>query len=244
MLRFGLQGRIEREQGVAIKLVEFLRERMDGSDGMVRRKSLTERLGLKGFACCGATWGLGPNNIGVGDDGDDEDVEGGAQELEIEVTGVSQTPPENGSPPACFDCIPASSGMNLAAALAAERHFRAAQELDAMVGLSPSPIRPASAGVVEDVTAGRTTAPGTPFRVSLMRLLEETDSCDYGEWEKGEKGVGSSDSLCCVCMGRKKGAAFIPCGHTFCRVCSRDLWLNRGFCPLCNRSILDILDIF
>nr|KYP58278.1 hypothetical protein KK1_004577 [Cajanus cajan] len=74
--------------------------------------------------------------------------------------------------------------------------------------------------------------------VSLMRLLEETENAEKGGGEVG------NDSVCCVCMGKKKGAAFIPCGHTFCRVCSRELWLKRGTCPLCNRSILDILHIF
>lgn len=105
------------------------------------------------------------------------------------------------------------SGMNLAAALAAERQMRVSEE------------------------------GATPWRVSLMKLLEETE----GENESSNAGavvVEGSDSVCCVCMGRKKGAAFIPCGHTFCRVCSRELWLNRGNCPLCNRSILEILDIF
>ncbi|KAE8728849.1 hypothetical protein F3Y22_tig00004072pilonHSYRG00327 [Hibiscus syriacus] len=63
------------------------------------------------------------------------------------------------------------------------------------------------------------------------------------EKEKGTSVEPGSDSMCCVCMERKKGAALIPCGHTFCRVCSRLLWVNRGSCPLCNRSILDILDI-
>ncbi|KAL3521908.1 hypothetical protein ACH5RR_014742 [Cinchona calisaya] len=249
MLGFGLQGRLERERGATITLVEFLREKMNGSDRMVRRKSLSERLGLKGFGCCGAKWGLGANNntnnMRVRDDEDEE--EGGPHEPEIEVIDVSQTSPENGSTPSeCSGEIPSSSsgGMNLAAALAAERHFRAAQELDGVaVGLnliSPSPItRPnTNDGLVNDHVTG------TPLRVSLMRLLEETDDCDHGDMEKdGEKGVGS-DSMCCVCMGRKKGAAFIPCGHTFCRMCSRELWLNRGFCPLCNRSILEILDIF
>ncbi|KAL8467167.1 hypothetical protein ACS0TY_036035 [Phlomoides rotata] len=75
-----------------------------------------------------------------------------------------------------------------------------------------------------------------------MRLLEETDGYD-GEVKKGEDGEGC-DSVCCVCMGRKRGAAFIACGHTFCRVCSRELWLNRGSCPLCNRPIFEILDIY
>ncbi|GFY91704.1 RING/U-box superfamily protein [Actinidia rufa] len=118
----------------------------------------------------------------------------------------------------------------------------AAQDFDGSVGWGLSPVgantRPSS------VTGG--TAPGTPMRVSLRRLLEETDGGD-GERETGEKdekGRVGSDSVCCVCMWRSKGAALIPCGHTFCRVCSRELWLNRGSCPLCNRSIIEILDIF
>ncbi|KAF0898180.1 hypothetical protein E2562_001824 [Oryza meyeriana var. granulata] len=49
---------------------------------------------------------------------------------------------------------------------------------------------------------------------------------------------------CCVCMARAKGAAFIPCGHTFCRTCARELLAGRGRCPLCNAAILDVLDIF
>ncbi|KAJ8648854.1 hypothetical protein MRB53_001877 [Persea americana] len=90
----------------------------------------------------------------------------------------------------------------------------------------------------------------SPARVSLMALLEETDTCPgviCGEGEEEEelgKERGRGDCVCCVCMVRKKGAAFIPCGHTFCRVCSRELWISRGNCPLCNASILEILDIF
>lgn len=106
-----------------------------------------------------------------------------------------------------------SLSMNLATALAAERQLR--RETEELSGNGGRP----------------------PWRVSLMRLLEETESRE-GEEEKG------NDTVCCVCMGRNKGAAFIPCGHTFCRVCSRELWLNRGSCPLCNRSIIEILDIF
>ncbi|XP_074585286.1 uncharacterized protein LOC141841060 [Curcuma longa] len=89
-----------------------------------------------------------------------------------------------------------------------------------------------------------------PARVSLMALLEQTD----GQWNgsererlaegEGESGGGAMSYMCCVCMVRHKGAAFIPCGHTFCRICSRELWISRGSCPLCNREILEILDIF
>ncbi|PKA49631.1 E3 ubiquitin-protein ligase RFWD2 [Apostasia shenzhenica] len=107
-----------------------------------------------------------------------------------------------------------------------------------------------------------------PARVSLMALLALTeggqdeyaaaasDSAGRGmmateseEEEEEEEIAGSVAAaddrvMCCVCMARKKGAAFIPCGHTFCRVCSRELWTGRGTCPLCNGFILDILDIF
>lgn len=124
-----------------------------------------------------------------------------------------------------------ASGMNLAMALAAERNLR---------GSDMDPTK--NAGQVK----------------TLMRLIEETDGVDWRQNKKREKdkdkdknknkdpGVGGNENewVCCVCMDRNKGAAFIPCGHTFCRVCSRELWVNRGSCPICNRSILEILDIF
>lgn len=97
-------------------------------------------------------------------------------------------------------------------------------------------------------------------RMSLMALLAETDremGIDGGgylmdddeeeeeeEVESGGGGGGGEYNNCCVCMVRHKGAAFIPCGHTFCRLCSRELWVQRGNCPLCNNFILEILDIF
>lgn len=94
----------------------------------------------------------------------------------------------------------------------------------------------------------------SPARVSLMALMEQTDTCTAaidGEGEveevieeKEEKGKGGVEYVCCVCMVRQKGAAFIPCGHTFCRVCSRELWISRGSCPLCNASVQEVLDIF
>ncbi|XP_037463645.1 predicted GPI-anchored protein 58 [Triticum dicoccoides] len=105
-------------------------------------------------------------------------------------------------------------------------------------------------------------------RVSLMALLEQTER----QWSAGatvqqeqeqdpasepssqealvpeddaelpEPGRGAG--CCCVCMARAKGVAFIPCGHTFCRACARELLAGRGRCPLCNAAILDVLDIF
>uniref|UniRef100_A0A5B7ACE4 RING-type domain-containing protein n=1 Tax=Davidia involucrata TaxID=16924 RepID=A0A5B7ACE4_DAVIN len=96
-----------------------------------------------------------------------------------------------------------------------------------------------------------------PVRMSLMALLAETDRQmgldgstymmdeeDEEEEEEERESGGGDYNNCCVCMVRHKGAAFIPCGHTFCRLCSRELWVQRGNCPLCNGFILEILDIF
>ncbi|XP_047056339.1 uncharacterized protein LOC124662563 [Lolium rigidum] len=99
--------------------------------------------------------------------------------------------------------------------------------------------------------------------MSLMALLEQSDS-QWDDQDDEEDGASKSGAVhvdgdgdgdgreeeeqmvraCCVCMVRHKGAAFIPCGHTFCRPCSRDLWRTRADCPLCNAFIHDILHIF
>ncbi|KAJ0454024.1 putative transcription factor C2H2 family [Helianthus annuus] len=84
-------------------------------------------------------------------------------------------------------------------------------------------------------------------KMSLMSLLEVEGSAYFDEEEVaagGGGGGGGEYNNCCVCMVRHKGAAFIPCGHTFCRLCSRELFVKRANCPLCNNFILEILDIF
>lgn len=108
-----------------------------------------------------------------------------------------------------------------------------------------------------------------PVRMSLMSLLAERDrelgidsayvledlEIDQGQVEKEnveidqgqveKENVENGDNFdCCVCMERHKGSAFIPCGHTFCRLCSRELFVQRGNCPICNGFIEEILDIF
>ncbi|KAK7286819.1 hypothetical protein RJT34_22085 [Clitoria ternatea] len=134
-----------------------------------------------------------------------------------------------------------------------------------------SPVdNPVAGGDSSDEENENTAAAVAAAGVSLMHLLEETeqeidsyrvsevyedeDEDDDGgdveeccrvieeEEEKEEKSVVEYN--CCVCMVRHKGAAFIPCGHTFCRMCSREIWVSRGNCPLCNNLILEILDIF
>uniref|UniRef100_A0A7N0VCQ5 RING-type domain-containing protein n=1 Tax=Kalanchoe fedtschenkoi TaxID=63787 RepID=A0A7N0VCQ5_KALFE len=71
-----------------------------------------------------------------------------------------------------------------------------------------------------------------------QRAEEVTGTPPLGEAEGGGGGC------CCVCMERKKDAAFIPCGHSFCRTCAREIRVGRGSCPLCNGRILEILNIF
>nr|XP_043636690.1 uncharacterized protein LOC122607729 [Erigeron canadensis] len=103
------------------------------------------------------------------------------------------------------------------------------------------------------------TSGGGEPRMSLMSLLE-VDGSSYVEAEEDDVEDGGDDvaevennsggggyskyNNCCVCMVRHKGAAFIPCGHTFCRLCSRELFVKRASCPLCNHFIVEILDIF
>ena len=211
-------------------ILRLLTDQMDGVDrGQRRRRSLKERLRFTGMGCCGATWVFRPAALTLRhaqQQEHEEGAEGGGgggtplpqqQQQQQPETNPDQDP--NPSGPECERPSTGGSGMNLAAALAAERQLRGSQEAEAVEG-----------GGSE-----------TPWRVSLMRLLEETEGGGGGGGDM--EGVGN-DWVCCVCMGRKKGAAFIPCGHTFCRVCSREVWLNRGSCPLCNRSILEILDIF
>ncbi|KAG9149334.1 hypothetical protein Leryth_003306 [Lithospermum erythrorhizon] len=88
---------------------------------------------------------------------------------------------------------------------------------------------------------------GEPARMSLMALLGGADSAyiinemeeDDEVEEEGEEEVGKllEYNACCVCMVRHKGAAFIPCGHTFCRgfILTRSYHRTKKF----NRLLFD-----
>jgi hypothetical protein len=122
-------------------------------------------------------------------------------------------------------------------------------------------------GIEEEEDEEEPKAPAAASAVSLMALLEQTDSQWDEDDDEEEDGAGGRASktgavasdedegqeeenseervrACCVCTVRHRGAAFIPCGHTFCRLCSRELLLARASCPLCNAFIHDILHIF
>ena len=86
-----------------------------------------------------------------------------------------------------------------------------------------------------------------PLR-ALMRLAAETDGQNRKRRKMDGGDGGPVDVVCCVRMERNKGAAFIPCGYTYFRVCSRELWLNRGSCPLLTgrspKSLISFRDQF
>ncbi|EEF41233.1 uncharacterized protein LOC8264942 isoform X2 [Ricinus communis] len=157
------------------------------------------------------------------------------------------------------------SGRRLGAALAEERALSAREAVAAQEAAEAEAAAQAAAEAAEEDEGN---SPGAeeaqPVRMSLMDLLEETDrqmgfvgsrytigdddeECEEEQEDEDDNGVDGGDGIehtCCVCMVRHKGAAFIPCGHTFCRLCSRELWVQRGNCPLCNGFIVEILDIF
>nr|GEW98248.1 hypothetical protein [Tanacetum cinerariifolium] len=76
---------------------------------------------------------------------------------------------------------------------------------------------------------------------SIFRLYEDIDHDRDVNVADEDRGIGN---VCSLCTERNKGVALIPCGHTYCRVCSRAMWLKKGSCPLCNRFITEILEIF
>ncbi|XP_042489917.1 uncharacterized protein LOC122069921 [Macadamia integrifolia] len=167
-----------------------------------------------------------------------------------------------------YDAVAAANRpvmMRLAAASATERELQRQREISMSVSMSMSNPAPVVEEVREEQPVVETEQSAVeeaeaPVRMSLMALLEETDRQsgilgstlmgDMADEEEEEVYVDVDDEgrggeyVCCVCMVRHKGSAFIPCGHTFCRLCSRELWVSRGNCPLCNGFILEILDIF
>ncbi|CAH8355181.1 unnamed protein product [Eruca vesicaria subsp. sativa] len=115
----------------------------------------------------------------------------------------------------------------------------------------------------EDDSEEKSSAPKQTM--SLMDLLEETDrqmgltgaryamdmeegDDEYEEDEEEEEedggGGGEGEVSCCVCKVNIKGATFTPCGHMFCKLCSKELTAQKGHCPVCIGFVLEFLEIF
>ncbi|MFQ6657674.1 hypothetical protein Gotur_027251 [Gossypium turneri] len=78
--------------------------------------------------------------------------------------------------------------------------------------------------------------------------MGEDDEDEYDEDEEDEeeeivqaKGI---ELTCCICKVNLTSSAFMPCGHTYCRLCSKELSVQRGNCPHCNGFVLEVLEIF
>ncbi|KAI3526498.1 hypothetical protein L1887_05754 [Cichorium endivia] len=63
------------------------------------------------------------------------------------------------------------------------------------------------------------------------------------EPEPEEEDIGDYN-LCCQCKAKHKNTAFGPCGHTFCKHCTKELHISIGNCPTCSNYMLEILDIY
>ncbi|KAI4341594.1 hypothetical protein MLD38_026300 [Melastoma candidum] len=96
-----------------------------------------------------------------------------------------------------------------------------------------------------------------PERFSLMDLLEQTDEQmgwsgssymmrdeDEDEDEEEEEEEVEEERSCTVCQVKHKGARSGPCGHSFCRLCSKELRVGNGNCPACNDFNLEIVQVF
>ncbi|KAK4749074.1 hypothetical protein SAY87_026523 [Trapa incisa] len=93
-------------------------------------------------------------------------------------------------------------------------------------------------------------------RMSLMDLLgdydededEDEDEEDYEEEEEEESSEVAQDDdyecSCCVCMVKHKGQPLVPCGHCYCKLCTKEMYVSRGNCPMCNDFIQEILTVF
>lgn len=66
-------------------------------------------------------------------------------------------------------------------------------------------------------------------RIGSRYILSDDEDFDGGHDD--EDGESAMEHTCCICMVRHKGATFTPCGHTFCRMCSRELMDAKGNCP-------------
>lgn len=75
---------------------------------------------------------------------------------------------------------------------------------------------------------------------SVVRLFEVEER----DVEAAEDGGGVMGGLCSLCKDRYKGAALVPCGHTYCRVCCGEMCSKKEVCPLCKCLIMEILEIF
>jgi hypothetical protein len=85
---------------------------------------------------------------------------------------------------------------------------------------------------------------GSRYAMDEDEEYEEDEEDENNEEEGDSHGGGEGELSCCVCMVKIKGASFTPCGHTFCKLCSKELMAQKGHCPVCSSFVLEFLEIF
>ncbi|KAJ0234117.1 hypothetical protein HA466_0276580 [Hirschfeldia incana] len=112
----------------------------------------------------------------------------------------------------------------------------------------------------DDSEEGEEKSSAPKQTMSLMDLLEETDrqmgltgsryamdeeeEDEYEDEEEEDGHVGEGELRCCICHVYIKGATVTPCGHTFCKLCSKELMAQKSHCPVCVTFVLEFLEIF
>ncbi|KAK7389375.1 hypothetical protein VNO78_24353 [Psophocarpus tetragonolobus] len=193
-------------------------------------RAFKERLRLKRGAAIGSAWSsfnsTAHHNNHNKNDADDDDYDGNNNLPEIRHDSSASA--------AASDDVVSSSAVEIAAA---GDSSEGENNHEAVVGVSLMDLLE-EAEQEMDLYRAVVSDNGDDVAEENGKREEENEN------ENEEKQEGAIEYNCCVCMVRHKGAAFIPCGHTFCRMCSREIWVSRGNCPLCNNLILEILDIF
>ncbi|MBA0778399.1 hypothetical protein Gotri_006266, partial [Gossypium trilobum] len=134
-----------------------------------RRRSFKERLGFKVMGCCGGSkWGFGSTTMSLRDE-DEAEIE----EEEERVAAAD---------PGCVNPAPVPTGMNLAAALAAERHYWASGSPTSNVGGGRTPGTPLR-GVVPSATvpSSRFLTFSESYHPLLLHHLLHDDT-GHGQW--------------------------------------------------------------
>ncbi|XP_038996502.1 E3 ubiquitin-protein ligase CSU1-like [Hibiscus syriacus] len=164
--------------------------------------------------------------------------------------------PSNGPPSRSFKSYDDEEGIDSfrGAPLGKERSLSARE---AVASQEATEAAAAAAAEKEEAENNGTAEGEETVKMSLMDLLGESGSsyinedeeyCEEEEEEEEEKEetVQSKgmEFTCCVCKVNITSSAYMPCTHTFCRLCSKEFSVQRGSCPLCNAFVLEILEIF
>ncbi|KAE8664841.1 hypothetical protein F3Y22_tig00112738pilonHSYRG00633 [Hibiscus syriacus] len=131
---------------------------------------------------------------------------------------------------------------------------RKERSLSAREAVASQEAAEAAAAVAKQEEAEKNGSPESeePVKMSLMDLLgdeyeEDDEEEEEEEEQEDEEEIVQSKGIeftCSICNVNISSSAYMPCAHTFCRLCSKELSVQRGSCPLCTAYVSEILHIF